>query len=518
MTNTLDDEGTVATQDGAATGWPKAPRFLAERSALSPSEREELRTRGTRLPLVLVLVLLAGALVLPYATQGRIDRLRVAINDVAEPARTRTSEIQLDLALEAAARRGLLLTGDPQLARDLETSRRRRLTAEADLVRHARQLDVPVQLRVAALSARLRGLDTLVDTSRIAARRAAVDGGLVQHQAEFDAALAAADSLRLAILDSEASHRRSIADTERTVAILTAALVLLGLGASILVARLGGRFHSLALRLEDNEQRVQRSAANERDARAAAEQRRHDLERVTESRTRLIRGFTHDVKNPLGAADGYLALLDEGIMGPLGERQHATIGRVRRSIGVALGLIGDLLEIERAESGRLELRTKRIDPVRVVSEVVDSFRPGAEAKGLTITLHLARDLPPLDTDERRLRQVLGNLVSNAVKYTPEGGFVRVRGHAITDAGDTAEPSVLVEVEDTGPGIAPEQVPRLFEEFTRFNPGAAEGSGVGLAIAQKLAEALGGRISVRTELGRGSNFALRIPCRAPAQKS
>lgn len=511
MTGTDQAPATPPSDEGASI--VARDRTFAAGPALSPSEREELRARGTRLPLVLVLVLLASALLLPYVAQGRINRLRDEINLVAEAARARTAEIQLDLALEAAARRGLLLTGDPQLARDLETSRLRRLDAERDLVRHAQQLDAPVQARVAALSARLRGLDTLVDTSRIAARRAALDAGLVQHQAEFDAALASADTLRDAILASEESRRIAIGDTERTVAILTAALVLLGLGASLLVARLGGRFHSLALRLEENEQRVHRSASNEREARDAAEQRRHDLERVIESRARLIRGFTHDVKNPLGAADGYLALLEDGIMGPLTEEQRGTIARVRRAIGQSLALIGDLLEIERAESGQLEIHARPTDAARVVSDVVDTFRPNAAAKGLTVTLQLGRDLPPVHTDERRLRQVLGNLVSNAVKYTPEGGFVRVRGHALTDGGDPADPALLVEVEDTGPGIPPEHVPRLFEEFTRFDPGAAEGSGVGLAIAQRLAEALGGRISVRTEVGRGSTFALRLPLKS-----
>lgn len=485
-------------------------------NALSPSEREELRAGGTRLLLVLILLVLAGALLLPRVAQRRIDRLRDEINHVAEPARARAAEIQLDLALEAAARRGLLLTGDPQLGRDLERSRRRRLAAERELAAHARQLDGPVQQRVTGLEARLRGLDSLLDTARLAARRVDADESLVEHQAQFDAALASADTLRDAILRSEEERRDRIAATERNVSLLTAALLLLGLGASVLVARLGGRFHALALRLQENELEMQHSAASERTARAAAERRRVDLEHVTESRTRLIRGFTHDVKNPLGAADGYLALLEEGIMGPMTPRQAEAITKVRRAIGQALALIADLLELGRAENGQLEIRARPTDTAQLVREVADSYRAAAESKGLALTVDPAPDLPEVHTDPVRVRQVLGNLVSNAVKYTPGGGHIMVRTHAgraddlAGASGDRRARWVVLSVADDGPGIPADRVPRLFDEFTRFDPGAAEGAGVGLAISQRITEALGGLITVDTTVGRGSTFALRLP--------
>lgn len=499
--------------EGAAIAADSAIDHAAAPSALSPSERDELRTRGTRLLLVLVLVLLAGALLIPRVAQQRIDRLRDEINHVAEPARARTAEIQLDLALEAAARRGLLLTGDPQLARDLERSRQRRLAAERELADYARQLDAPVRRRVSELGARLRGLDSLLDSARLATgpRRAAA--GLVAQQAEFDAALASGDSLRDAILRSEEARRERIATTERTVALLTAVLLLLGLGASVLVARLGGRFHALALRLHDNEQRLQRSAASERAARAAAEGRRVDLEHVTESRRRLIRGFTHDVKNPLGAADGYLALLEEGIMGAVTPRQLEAIGKARRAIGQALALIGDLLDLDRAESGQLAIHSRPTNVGHLVRDAVDSYRAAAESKGLTLDMQLGPDLPRVHTDEVRVRQVLANLISNAVKYTPRGGHVTVRAE-LRRAGDDGTQWVVLAVRDDGPGIPADQVARLFEEFTRFHPATADGAGVGLAIAQRIAEALGGAIRVETAVGRGSTFALHLPCRAP----
>jgi signal transduction histidine kinase len=500
-------------------GLPQPPTDQEFTNALSASEREELRTGGTRLLLVLILAMLAGALLLPRLAQGRIDRLRDAINRVAEPARARTAEIQLDLALEAAARRGLLLTGDPQLARDLERSRRRRLAAERELGVHAHQLDGPVRQRVAELAGRLRGLDSLLDTARLAARREYADESLVAHQAQFDAALASADTLRDAILRSEDDHRARIAEIERNVALLTAALLLLGLGASVLVARLGGRFHALALRLQENELAMQKSAASERAARAAAERRRVDLEHVTESRTRLVRGFTHDVKNPLGAADGYLALLEEGLMGPMAPRQAEAIAKVRRAIRQALALIADLLELGRAEAGQLEIRARPTDVAELVHEVGDSYRAAAESKGLALAVAAEPGLPTVHADPVRVRQVLGNLVSNAVKYTPGGGHITVRalpGRADDgrDDDDRRARWVALSVTDDGPGIPSDRVPRLFEEFTRFDPGAADGAGVGLAISQRIAEALGGAITVETVVGRGSTFALRIPVGEP----
>ena len=259
-----------------------------------------------------------------------------------------------------------------------------------------------------------------------------------------------------------------------------------------------------------------RSASEE--ARAAAEKRREEVERVTASRTRLIRGFTHDVKNPLGAADGFLALLEGGIQGELSAKQLDSVRRVRRSIGAALGLIGYLLDLARAEAGQLEIHAEALDVDATASEVGEDFRAEAESKRLAMTLEeTGREPLIVCSDHARVRQVLSNLVSNAVKYTRPGGDIRIRVQLRSKPGADTGVWVAIDVEDNGPGIAPEQQPRLFDEFARFDPGAAKGSGIGLAISDRVARALGGEITVISQLGVGSIFTLWLPANAPRRE-
>jgi signal transduction histidine kinase len=239
---------------------------------------------------------------------------------------------------------------------------------------------------------------------------------------------------------------------------------------------------------------------------------RRELEIVMESRARLMRGFTHDVKNPLGAGDGFLSLLEDEIVGPLSEKQKATVGRVRRAIGTAVDLINELIEIERTETGELVIERAVVDLRTMAKEIVEEYRAQAEAKELQIELALHDELEAVHSDPTRIRQVLGNLVSNAVKYTHSGRVVVSAGlRAADDAVATNGGRwAILEVTDTGPGIAREHMHLLFREFTRMAPEGVEGAGLGLAISQRLAEALGGRISVESEPDRGSRFTLWLP--------
>lgn len=245
----------------------------------------------------------------------------------------------------------------------------------------------------------------------------------------------------------------------------------------------------------------------ERGLRAESEQRREELKRISESKARLMRGFSHDVKNPLGTADGFLQLLEEGIIDPVTERQKASLGRARYSLNAAVNLIEDLLEIARAETGAIHIARVPTDIASVVREAVDEFHGQARAKGLVMTTEIADGVPAIHSDPVRVRQVLGNLISNAVKYTPAGSVqVRATARAATDG----RPGVAMEVVDTGSGIPAEKRPLLFQEFTRFEPGAARGSGVGLAISARIVEALGGEIGVDSKVGAGSTFTLWLP--------
>jgi PAS domain S-box-containing protein len=242
-----------------------------------------------------------------------------------------------------------------------------------------------------------------------------------------------------------------------------------------------------------------------------------DRKQVIESHERLIRGFTHDVKNPLGAADGYLALLELGIGGEMSAKQSESVGRARRSIRTALNLISGLLDIERAEAGQLEISEERIDLGTATIEIVGDFLASADSRSLRLTAQTPPGDDPLvlESDAARVRQILANLVSNAVKYTQPNGTIVVDAHAVrTDDAPWRGHWAAVAVIDNGPGIPLEKQELVFREFTRFDPDAAAGSGIGLAISRRLARALGGEITFTSTPGVGSTFTLWLPVDPP----
>jgi signal transduction histidine kinase len=233
---------------------------------------------------------------------------------------------------------------------------------------------------------------------------------------------------------------------------------------------------------------------------------RKEVQHVSDSRSKLMRGFTHDVKNPLGAADGYLQLLLDGVIGEITDAQRQSMQRARQAIQSGLGLIGDLLELAQMEAGELKIHKRRTKLAPILEQVAQEYQAQAEARGHSFVLDpLVHDIT-LETDPVRVRQILGNLLSNAIKYTPAGGEVGLR---LRDGG----PGGLgIEVWDTGPGIPEGKRQLLFREFTRLTPHEEPGAGVGLSISEQLTRALGGRIAVESEEGRGSAFVLWLPTR------
>ena len=226
-----------------------------------------------------------------------------------------------------------------------------------------------------------------------------------------------------------------------------------------------------------------------------------------ESRTRLVRGFSHDLKNPLGAADGHAALLEDGVLGDLTDTQRNSVQRIRVALAAAVSLINDLVELAHAEAGQIALREQPVDVREIAREMVEQYRPAAQQAGLAITGELrAVEIVPGDAD--RVRQILGNLLSNAVKYTKQGGQIEVKT-AMRSADGRGE-CVAIDVVDTGIGVPQEKVQALFTEFERIDPSVKPGAGLGLAISRRLARLLGGEITVYTQRGRGSTFTLWLP--------
>jgi signal transduction histidine kinase len=252
-----------------------------------------------------------------------------------------------------------------------------------------------------------------------------------------------------------------------------------------------------------------------------SERRHQELEAVLQSRDRLIRGFSHDLKNPLGAADAYLQLLEMEVVGPMGEHQRPSLSRARRAIARGLELIDALVELARADAGRLDVRRESVDVRQLVDETVDEYRGTAVTNGPRLRVELDDELPVIASDAERIRQVLANLLSNAIKYTDVGGRVTVSVEVGIRRAADVDPApsrrraggtgwLCITVADTGAGIPADKRGLLFREFVRLNKDASPGVGLGLAISGRIARALGGEITVESEPGSGSAFRLWLP--------
>src|SRR5690606_15705698 len=187
-----------------------------------------------------------------------------------------------------------------------------------------------------------------------------------------------------------------------------------------------------------------------------------------------------------------------------------SVARIRRTIDEARRLIDELIEVARTGIGQLPIERTEVDLLEAAREMVEEHRATAEAKGLALELRLPEALPPTESDATRIRQVLGNLLSNAVKYTSRGRITV----AVTVRQDDGAPRtgrcIAVHVSDTGPGIPREKQHLLFQECQRIEPGVERGAGLGLAMSQRIAQALGGAITVQSEAGKGSTFTFWIP--------
>ncbi|MCP8890302.1 ATP-binding protein [Sphingomonas faeni] len=229
-------------------------------------------------------------------------------------------------------------------------------------------------------------------------------------------------------------------------------------------------------------------------------------EAANEAKTRYLVAVSHEIRSPLNVIYGYAQLLERD--DTLSGAEVGTI--IRRSAEHVTNLVEGLLEISRIESGVLTIRSDLIDIRGLLDHIVDMFRMQAAAKGLTLTLDVEDRLPAqVKADEKRLRQILINLVSNAIKYT-QSGSVAVKVRYRSQVAD-------IEVRDTGIGIAAGDLDRVFEPFERGNSAEAQsqpGIGLGLAITRVLASVLGGDIAVESTPGVGSSFRFRIMLPAP----
>ncbi len=238
------------------------------------------------------------------------------------------------------------------------------------------------------------------------------------------------------------------------------------------------------------------------------QEKSRQLEAANRHKSEFLANMSHELRTPLNAILGYTELIQDGIYGNVPERITEVLGRVDKSGRHLLGLINDVLDISKIEAGRLQLSLTEYSMKEVAQTVFSSVEALAAERRLGLKLAVADGLDPVYGDERRIAQVLLNLVGNAIKFT-EAGEVRIE---VTRTGG----QVRVAVVDSGPGIAPDDQERIFREFEQVDTSSTRtkgGTGLGLSIARRIVELHGGRIGVESQVGRGSTFWFTVPLRA-----
>ena len=251
-----------------------------------------------------------------------------------------------------------------------------------------------------------------------------------------------------------------------------------------------------------------------------------ELLRANRAKSEFLANVSHELRTPLNAIVGFVDLLRDGVYGPLNSRQTGPVERIEASANHLRHLVDQVLDLAKMAAGRLEVHTEPVELRPFVFDVASEVEPLMTEKGLSFSLAIGATLPRVRTDPTHLRQILINLLGNAVKFTNDGG-IAIRGKLIKRNHHNENPEVLtaaassetlwiaLQVADSGVGIAEKDRERIFDEFEQVNAGPRgdsmrRGTGLGLSISRRLARLLGGDISVESELGRGSVFTVWLP--------
>jgi signal transduction histidine kinase len=235
------------------------------------------------------------------------------------------------------------------------------------------------------------------------------------------------------------------------------------------------------------------------------------LETASRHKSEFLANMSHELRTPLNAILGFSEVLAEGMFGEVNEKQSEYLRDILESGRHLLSLINDILDLSKIEAGRMDLDVADFDLPSTIDNAMVLVRERAARRGITLGHTVDATLNSVRADERKLKQVLLNLLSNALKFTPEGGRVDVRAES---RGDVAE----ISVTDTGVGIAPEDQETIFEEFRQVGASEkkVEGTGLGLALSRRFIELHGGTMWVKSQVGAGSVFAFTLPIAGPTE--
>ena len=257
--------------------------------------------------------------------------------------------------------------------------------------------------------------------------------------------------------------------------------------------------------VRDITDRMQLEADIRRQNRELEEQNRR-VQEASRMKSEFLANMSHELRTPLNSIIGFTEMMHDGVLGEVADNHREYLADILTSAQHLLTLINDVLDLSKVESGKLEFFPEPVDVGALVAATCDMVQHMALEKRIAIRTEIAADLE-IVADAGKLTQVLSNYLSNALKFTPNEGRVDVR---IRGDGDD---DFRIEVEDNGVGIRPEDIGRLFVEFEQLDAGASkryQGTGLGLALTRRIVEAQGGRVGVRSELGRGSVFSATMP--------
>jgi signal transduction histidine kinase len=274
---------------------------------------------------------------------------------------------------------------------------------------------------------------------------------------------------------------------------------------------LAEEFNRMAAQLQESyaslEQKVQERTQELATALAELDEKSRELEAASLHKSEFLANMSHELRTPLNAILGFSQVLREELFGELNDKQEGYVDDILSSGNHLLSLINDVLDLSKVEAGQVDLEFAPFSLRDALERGVVMVRERALQDGVQVALEANGGVDVVTGDARRIRQVIFNLLSNAVKFTPAGGVVDVRATKVNG-------EVRVSVADTGPGIAAEDLDRIFEEFQQTDAGIEqrEGTGLGLALSKRLVELHGGRIWVDSELGSGSTFVFTLPTR------
>jgi signal transduction histidine kinase/GTP-sensing pleiotropic transcriptional regulator CodY len=249
------------------------------------------------------------------------------------------------------------------------------------------------------------------------------------------------------------------------------------------------------------------------DINAALEASHQRLQELDRAKSDFLLNVSHELRTPLTAIQGSIDNMLDGITGPPSEPQRRYLMRVKANADRLMRLINDLLDLARIEEGRIQVAPTFFSLSGLAGELLDTLRPVASEKNLTLQLANGADPWIVHADRDKVGQVLMNLLGNAIKFTPSGGIVNV------ELAEAEESFARVQISDTGDGIPSEELPHIFDKFYQVQLGMqakVKGTGLGLSIAKSLVELQGGSIWARSQVGHGSTFAFTLPRRPPAQ--